>query len=209
MNRFAYFDNLKQVESPLQLIPCDWDALRLAAAEGSVDPLLAFADELAEVDSIAAKTRAAFIRLQCAELDTEDLFAEYSETWGIPSFEEDILGVQDFRNGFLWTFRDHSSSWSEAEEAREWFYTHVEARFARRYEFWAKDHGPEEMIVLESGEYKKMLWSIITKHVDYSPFISPVFTREELKLFFNNFKEHEYEFEKDSLLAIMKQNANW
>jgi len=54
-----------------------------------------------------------------------------------------------------------------------------------------------------------ILWSIINKHADYTPFISPVFSQIELKSFHNKFDEEEYDFDKDSLLEIMEQNINW
>ena len=209
MDRTLYFEKLRQVESPLMLLNEDLSLLIDAAATDATDVLLSFAQRLAAVDDPSAKARAAFIRLQCAGINTEDLFEEYREGWGIPKFEDDLVSINDFKNGFLWTFRDHTSSWSEDNEARDWFYMHTEARFARRYEFWCCDHGPEEMLLLESGDYKSLLWSIVHKHVDYSAFVSPVFTLEELHAFYNDFDEAEYDFDKDTLLEIMEQNANW
>jgi hypothetical protein len=209
MDRVTYFENIRSVESPLLLLTAGIDKIMLAAANDCVDELLAFADQLSAIGTVPATTRAAFIKLQCKGINTEDLFEAYCESWGIPRFEEDLIKVDDFKNGFLWTFRDHTSSWSEDEEARDWFYTHHEARFARRYEYWGRDSGPEEMLLMESGDYKSMLWSIVKKHADYTPFISPVFSQEELVIFYDQFDEREYDFDIESLLQIMEQNPNW
>jgi hypothetical protein len=209
MERVTYFQHIKSIRSPLLHLAGQLDPLYKATADGSIDELFAFADLMEELNTVSAKARASFIRLQIKGVDAEDLFEEFRESWGIPKFEEDLVTVQDFRNGFLWTFRDHTTSWSEDDEAREWFYTHVEARFARRYEYWARDHGPELMLLLESGAYKNILKSIITKHGDYSPLISPVFSNQELKHFYSEHKEDDIGFDKASLLKIMEQNENW
>lgn len=209
MERISYFENIKLIASPLLQLPGELDNVMNATSRDSLEVLLAFADQLSILNTTSANARASFIRLQCKGLNTEDLFEEYRESWGIPKFDEDLVNVDDFKNGFLWTFRDHTTSWTEDVEARHWFYTNIEARFARRYEFWSCDHGPEEMILMESGDYKSILWSIINKHADYTPFISPVFSQVELKSFYNKFDEKEYDFDKDSLLEIMEQNINW
>jgi hypothetical protein len=209
MERISYFENIRLVASPLLFLPGEIDTLIPAVANQSIEPLMAFADRLAAIGSTPATTRAAFIQLQCKGINTEDLFETYCESWGIPRFEDNLVSVDDFTNGFLFTFRDHTSSWSEDEEAREWFYTHPEARFARRYEFWGNDNGPEEMVLMESGDYKNLLWAMVKKHADYSPFISPVFSKEDLRAFFADFDEYEYDFDKSSLLRIMTQNPNW
>ena len=109
----------------------------------NMDVYLDFAERLSQVDNDEAKARATFIRMQCSDIDTEDFFEQHRESWGIPKFEEDLLTVDDFKNGFLFTFRDHSTSWCEDAEARDWFFKSVESRVARNYEFWACDNGPE------------------------------------------------------------------
>jgi len=209
MERIAYFENIKQATSPLLQLSGELDKVIKATASDSIDLILAFADHLSDLNTAPANARATFIRLQCKGLNTEDLFEEYRESWGIPKFDENLVTVEDFKNGFLRTFRDHTTSWTEDAEAKDWFYTNIEARFARRYEFWSCDHGPEEMLLLESGGYKDILWSIVNKHADYTPFISPVFSQVELKSFYNKFNEKEFDFDKDSLLEIMEQNINW
>ncbi len=205
----SYFENIKLNPSPLSLVSRDLDDIMEAAANNQTDELLAFAKRVADLGTESSKARAAFIRLQIAGINTEDLFEEYRESWGIPKFEDDLLSIKDFKNGFLWTFRDHTTSWTDDVEAREWFYTHIEARFARRYEYWSLDHEREHMILLESGDYKNILYSIVNKHADYSPLVSPVFSHEELRIFFDNHDEDADGFFKEDLLEIMKQNINW
>jgi hypothetical protein len=209
MERTLYFENIKLNQSPLLLIPDSHKNIFQATTNNDVEELLSFANQLSNLGTATANARAAFIRLQIGGIDTEDLFEEYRESWGIPKFKEDLVTIDDFKNGFLWTFRDHTTSWSEDTEARKWFYTNIEARFARRYEFWSCDRGPEEMLLLESGDFKNILLSIINKHEDFSPLISPVFSRDELKSFYYNFKEDDHDFDKESLLQILEENENW
>ena len=209
MNRASYFESIKLNETPLSQVTYDLERILEATANNDTGLLLSFADILTDLKTNSAKARASFIRLQIKGINTEDLFEEYRESWGIPKFEDSLVTVDDFKNGFLWTFRDHSTSWSEDNEARNWFYTNLEARFARRYEFWACDRGPEEMLLLESGEYKNILNAIIHKHEDYTPFVSPVFSHAELRSYYNSFDEDEHELDKEALLEIMEGNRNW
>ena len=208
MKRVGYFENIGKNISPLLQIPVSLEEIMDATANDRVGDLLAYASRLSDLGTASAKARAAFIRFQIAGIDAEDIFEEYRESWGIPVFQDDLVSIGDFRNGFLWTFRDHSTSWSEDVEARNWFYTNTEARFARRYEFWACDHGPEEIVFRKRGDYKSILLSIV-EDADFGPFISPVFSRTELRTFYENFDEDQYGFEKDSLLEIMERNENW
>ncbi len=209
MNRISYFENIRSNETPLSQVNYGLERIFEATANNNTELLLSFADLLTDLNTNSAKARASFIRLQVKGINTEDLFEEYRESWGIPKFEDNLVTVDDFKNGFLWTFRDHSTSWSEENEARNWFYTSLEARFARRYEFWACDRGPEEMLLLESGAYKNILNAIIHKHEDYTPFISPVFSHAELRSYYNKFDEDEHELDKEALLEIMEGNKNW
>ena len=212
MDREAYFKSISNNQSPLLLLQDDFSVLlkaREEQEENFIEVYLAFADKLEKFPSDAAKTRAAFIKLQCKGTDTEDLYNEYSESWGIPKFEDDLVAHSDFKNGFLWTFRDHSSTWNEDEEARNWFYNHIEGRFVRRYEFYSGDTGPEELLLIESGEYKHILRSIVKKHEDYSPLISPVFSKSELEDFYIEHDPEMYGSDTKQILQIIQQNPNW
>lgn len=212
MDRSFYFETLHVIESPLFLVKHDLDNLFKARETDSTESIniyLSVAKHLESLDIDEAKTRGAFIRLQCKGIDTEDMFEEYRESWGIPKFEDNLVSFGDFKNGFLWTFRDHSTSWSEDTEARSWFYNHIEGRFARRYEYYACDRGPEELLLIESGDYKSMLESLVKKHDDYSPLASPVFTEEELLAYYFSFDEDHSNISREDLLEILKQNRNW
>jgi len=189
-------------------IPVSLEAINDAVVNNRIEDLLLYANLLSDLGTAPARARAAFIRFQIGGIDAEDIFEEYRESWGIPIFQEDLVNFRDFRNGFLWTFRDHTTSWGEDNEARNWFYTNIEARFVRKYEFWSCDHGPEEIVFRKSGDFKSILISLI-KDEDFSAFISPVFTREELKSFYDNYDEDITGFDKESLLEIIERNENW
>jgi len=186
LDRASYFEEINSITSPLLLLPDQLDTvIRVGTSDLSepIDFYLAFADQLSQFDHEAAKKRAAFIRMQCGGIDTEDFFEQHRESWGIPRFEEDLLTVDDFKNGFLFTFRDHSTSWCEDGEARQWFFNSVEARFVQHYQFWACDNGPEEILLSKSGDYKTIMWTIVKDYQDYSALASGVFTKQDLQAF--------------------------
>jgi hypothetical protein len=93
-------------------------------------PYIAVASYLEKLDEPAARTRATFIRRQCKGDVAKKLFEDQREVWGIPRFAEDLVTARDFHWGFLFRFRDHGTSWSDDERAREWFYTSPEAHTA-------------------------------------------------------------------------------
>jgi hypothetical protein len=117
--------------------------------------------------------------------------------------------VDDFKNGFLYTFRDHSTSWCEDGEARDWFFNSIEARFARNYEFWACDNGPEEILLNASGDYKNIMWTIVKDYQDYSALASAIFTKQDMQDFYNNFDEEKGSYYKEDLLEMIEENPNW
>ena len=212
MDRTAYFEQIKLIQSPLLLVPGAFDYLLKARAFDSAESMhiyVAFAEQLQSFNTTEAKTRSAFIKLQCQGINTEDMFAEYHEGWGIPKFTEGLVTHDDFKNGFLWTFRDHTSSWTEDEEARSWFYTNPEARFARRYEYYSCDRGPEELLLIESGDFKSILALMITKHGDLTALVSPAFSKAELHTFYVNHDESLTGFAKEEVLEMITQNPNW
>jgi hypothetical protein len=207
-DRKKYFDKINSNHSPiLQFANC-FDQLLQATESHSMEDLLFYARylESSNVDSI--KARGTLIRLQCQGLEAEDLFDAYRESWGIPIFHENLLTVSDFKNGFLWKFRDHTSSWSEDQEAREWFYTNIEARFVRKYEYWSADRGSEEVLFVKSGKYKEILTALI-QEAEFGPLISPVFTKEELQSFIDLHDEDDLGIQKEVLTDIIEQNINW
>ena len=212
MDRATYFEKVNRISSPLLLLYPNLDYLikrRKNDLSEPVDHYLRLAEKLIDFSDEAAKSRASFIVMQCQGLDSSEFFETHRETWGIPKFEEDLLTAADFRNGFLFTFRDHSTSWSEDAEARHWFFNSIEARFARHYQFWACDNGPEEILLSTSGNYKRIMWAIVKKYQDYTALASPIFNKQDLHDFYESFDEQKGDFDKESLLEIIEENPNW
>jgi hypothetical protein len=147
--------------------------------------------------------------MQCGGIDTQDFFEQHRESWGIPKFEEDLLTVEDFKKGFLYTFRDHSTSWCEDGEARDWFFNSVEARFVRHYQFWACDNGAGEILLSASGDYKSIMWTIVKDYQDYSALASVIFTKQDLHDFYKDFGEGKGDYYKKDLLEMIEGNPNW
>ncbi|OQP46213.1 hypothetical protein [Niastella populi] len=212
MNRIAYFEEINSITSPLLLLTNQLDTIIKARTNDLTEPIdvyLDFVAQLSQLNSEAAKTRGAFIRMQSGNIDTEDFFETHRESWGIPKFQEDLVTVDDFKNGFLYTFRDHSTSWCEDGEARDWFFNSIEARFVRHYEFWACDNGPEEILLNTSGDYKNIMWTIVKDYQDYSALASAIFTKQDLQDFYNNFDEEKGDYYKEDLLEMIEENPNW
>ena len=192
MDRASYFKKVNSINSPLLFLTDQLDTIikaRTIDLKETVDVYLDFAEKLSQVGSDSSKTRASFIRMQCNGINAENFFEEYCESWGIPKFREELVLVDDFKNGFLNTFRDHSTSWCEDREARDWFFKSVEARFVRHYQFWACDNGPEEILLSKSGDYKSIMWTIVKDYQDYSALASPIFIKQDLQNFYNTFNE--------------------
>ena len=207
-DRKKYFDSINSNHSPILQFADRFDQLLKDTESNSMEDLLLYASHLESSNVESIKARGTLIRLQCQGLEAEDLFEAYRESWGIPIFHENLLTVSDFKNGFLWKFRDHTSSWSEDQEAREWFYTNIEARFVRKYEFWSTDRGSEEVLFRKSGKYKEILSALI-QEAEFGPLISPVFTKEELQSFIDLHDEDDLGIQKEVLTDIIQQNINW
>ena len=86
-----------------------------------LDLYLKVANELEATLRLEYLARAKFIREQCKGDNGKELFDKYREEWNINNFDEDILTVDDFKRGFLWKFRDHTTSWSDNQKAKTWF----------------------------------------------------------------------------------------
>lgn len=142
-------------------------------------------------------SRASFIREQCSGHSGKELFDKHREDWGIWNFDEDIITVNDFRRGFLWCFRDHTTSWNDNQKAKTWFLTSPEGLFVRRYEFWTWDKGYDECIEVREGSYKDILLSLL-KDGDYKVLSSHVFSKSELQSFINSYvpKDGDYSIEE-------------
>jgi tetratricopeptide (TPR) repeat protein len=71
------------------------------------------------------------------------------ERWGIPDYREDLVLAEDFRDGLLWRFRDHSTAFSDNMQAKTWFLCSPEARFVQQYDFEGglEGQGPYKALV--------------------------------------------------------------
>jgi hypothetical protein len=212
MDRASYFEKINSVTSPLVLLPDLLDSLikgRTNDLSETVDIYYDFAIKLSQIENDIAKTRAAFIRMQCGNIDTGKFFEQNRESWGIPKFDEYLVTVDDFSNGFLFTFRDHSTSWCEDREARNWFFNSIEGRLVRHYQFWACNDGPEEIILSKNGDYKNIMWTIVKDYQDYSALASAIFTKQDLQEFYKKFDEEKGDYDKEDLLEMIEENPNW
>jgi hypothetical protein len=165
---------------------------------------LKLAQRLEALETEASKSRAAFIRSQDAEN-----FNANRKDWGIPDFSEELVEIDDFKNGFLWRFRAHTTSWGDNQHADEWFYTSLEARSVTRYEFWDCDEGPEKAEIILTGTYKSILQQLLTDHV-HEVLISPVFSTNELAEYINNFSEDEEDYLLEEVIEdYISRNPNY
>ncbi|MBF9221742.1 hypothetical protein [Hymenobacter ruricola] len=162
------------------------------------------AQRLEFLETEASKSRAAFIQSQDAEN-----FNQNRELWGIPNFSEELVEIDDFKDGFLWRFRAHSTSWGDNQYADEWFYTSLEARSVIRYEFWDCDEGPEKADVVFTGTYKAILQQLLADHV-HEVLISPVFSTDELNEYIDNFSEDEEDYLLEDVIEdYISRNPNY
>ena len=174
-----------------------------------VDLYLEIADEFEHTGKEELKARAAFIRAQCEGKREQQVFDKYREIWGIPNFKEDILTVDDFKRGFLWSFRDHTTSWSDNQNAKVWFLTSEEAHFIRHYEFWSWDNEFDECLEKRDGTYKTILDNLL-KDGDYEVLQSPVYTNEELFSFIKNYSQKDGDFTIEEIIEdYILKNPNF
>jgi hypothetical protein len=120
-----------------------------------------------------------------------------------------LITIDDFRRGFLYRFRDHTTSWSENQEAKTWFLHSMEARFISVYECWICDKGPEEKIETKTGDYKTILKSLLAEG-DYEVLTSPVFSKEELSEFIKTYSEKDGDFTIEEITEdYIRENPNY
>lgn len=154
-------------------------------------------------------SRANFILEQLNDNEGRETFEKFREDWGIWNFDEHILTVEDFKRGFLWRFRDHTTSWSDNQKAKAWFLTSPEAIFVRRYEFWSCDKGFDECIEVREGSYKEILLSLL-KDGDYEVLCSPVFSKSELTDFIKTYQSQNGDYGIDEILEdYIEANPNF
>ena len=165
---------------------------------------LELAQRLEALETEASKSRAAFVRNQDAEN-----FNANREAWGIPRFSEGLVEIDDFKNGFFWKFRAHTTSWNHNQHADEWFYTSLEARSITRYEFRNCDEGPEKVDFVLTGNYKSILQQLLADHI-HEVLISPVFSKDELVEYIDNFSEDEEDYLLENVIEdYISRNPNY
>lgn len=170
---------------------------------------LTVADELERTGDKELIKRAEFIRRQCNGDKADNLFNDYRKSWGIPNFKEDLVTTDDFERGFLYRFRDHTTSWSDNQNAKEWFLNSFEARFVQIYELWSCDNGPEEIIETRTGDYKTILKSLLADG-DYEVLTSSIFTKTELDDFIRNYRPVDGDFLIDEIIEdYINVNPNY
>lgn len=125
------------------------------------EPLLPYMELIKELEKCSAhhlKSRASFIRDQCNGFSGAHVFEKYRVKWGIPKFKDGLVTVNDFKRGFLFTFRHHTNASADAVSARDWFMHADEARFACRYELW--DVTAKICLKTFTGSYAQILQNL-------------------------------------------------
>jgi tetratricopeptide (TPR) repeat protein len=155
-------------------------ALEAARTERHSDPRQAALDMAAQLEDAGlpeAAARAEFIRRQCTGERVDALFGTYRERWGIPDYREDLVLAKDFRHGFLWHFRDHSTAFSDNLQAKTWLLCSPEARFVQAYDFEGGLEG--------EGPYKALVEREVAWGLPGSIEVldSPVFTLDDYRRF--------------------------
>lgn len=174
-----------------------------------VEPYLRFADKLEATYRHNYVSRAKFIREQCEGYTGEELFDKYRKDWDIWDFDENLVTVEDFKRGFLWRFRDHTTSWNDNQKAKTWFLTSPEGLFVRRYEFWTWDNNFDECIEVREGSYKEILLSLL-KDGDYEVLCSPVFSKGELDDFIKSYDSRNGDYTIEGIIEdYIEANPNY
>lgn len=175
----------------------------------AIEPYINMAAALEATSWHDCTSRAAFIREQRKGGDGKAIFDKCREDWDIWHFHEEILTAADFKRGFLWCFRDHTTSWTDNQKAKGWFLASPEAWFVRRYELWSCDKGFDECIDTREGSYKEILASLL-KDGDYDVLSSPAFSKEELDDFIKNYKPENGDFDIAEIIEdYIEQNPNY
>ena len=195
---------LDSIENIEQLI-----ASRTSELSEPLEIYYAITERLEQMNGDKYSSRANFIRQQCENFSAKEKFDKYRQEWGVDNFDEDIVSVNDFKRGFFYTFRDHTTSWSDNQKAKEWFLTSIEGRFIRRYELWSCDNGIDECIETREGSYKEILLSLL-KDCDYEVLTSPVFSKSELNEYIKSFKQQAGDYTIEEIIEdYIERNINY
>jgi hypothetical protein len=184
-------------------------SIRTVELSEPTDSYFKIAEELESINKHIFFARAKFILEQLNDRSRSDIFDEFREDWGIPNFSENILTVDDFKRGFLWRFRDHTTSWADNQKAKTWFLNSLEGIFVRRYEFWTWDDGFDKCIEVREGSYKEILLSLL-KDGDYEVLSSPAFSKDELTDFIKTYRPQNGDYEIDEIMEdYIEANPNY
>ncbi len=174
-----------------------------------LDMYFKIADELQSTNRHNYISRASFIRQQLSGKDGKEIFDKFREDWDIWDFDGKILTAEDFKRGFLWRFRDHTTSWHDNQKAKTWFLTSPEGLFVRRYEFWTCDKGFDECIEVREGSYKEILLSLL-KDGDYEVLCSPAFSKGELTNFIETYQPQNGDYDIEEIIEdYIEANPNY
>ena len=184
-------------------------ATRTSDFSEPIEPYLRIADKLEATYRYNFISRAKFIREQCEDKTGKELFDKYREDWDIWNFDENLVTVEDFKRGFLWRFRDHTTSWNDNQKAKTWFLTSPEGLFVRRYELWTWNNHFDECIEIKEGSYKEILLSLL-KDGDYEVLCSPVFSRSELEDFIKSYYSQNGDYTIEEIIEdYIEANPNY
>ena len=184
-------------------------AIRTNDLSEPIELYLKAAEQLEATNRVNYMTRAKFINEQIDGNSGKEIFDKFREDWEIWNFDENILTVDDFKRGFLWRFRDHTTSWNDNQKAKGWFLMSPEGRFARRYEFWTCDNGFDECIEVIEGSYKEILVSLLKKG-DYEVLCSPVFSFDDLNHFIKSYVTKHGDYSIDEIIEdYIEANPNY
>jgi hypothetical protein len=174
-----------------------------------IEPYLKVADDLEKTKLKELINRAEFIRRQCNGDLSDKFFNDNRESWGIPNFNEDLVTADDFKRGFLYKFRDHTTSWSDNQDAKKWFLNSFESKFVQIYELWSCDNGPGEVIETRTGDFKTILESLLADK-DYEVLTSTIFTKQELDSFIRTYQHENGDFSIDEIIEdYISGNPNY
>ncbi len=154
-------------------------------------------------------SRGDFILAQLSGKDGREIFDAHREEWGIGLFEENILIADDFKRGFLWCFRDHTTSWNDNQKAKNWFLTSPESTFVRRYAFRTCDRGFDECVEIREGSCKEIPIALLTDG-DYDVLRSPAFSKTELTNFIETYQPRNGHYEIGEIIeGYSSANPNY
>ncbi|WP_020527081.1 hypothetical protein [Flexithrix dorotheae] len=191
-SRILHLNKILEIKSPLSLLPRAVLDEAIRKRSNTHDPILDFktiADYLYKTNIHHAKTRAEFILRHCEGEDCEGFFEQHRESWGLPKFREDLVTINEFKNGFLWRMKDYTTAFAEDGYTRNWFTKSHESLFLRKYEAWDSGQTGDELIHEEYGSCRDIFTKFLKEYGMYDFVRSPIFTTKDLQNFAAEYKE--------------------